>query len=241
MKPILEGGLYFLRLSDTHFYGGSTLSFKGRWREHLRTLKKGTHSNPIMQAVYDKHHRLDTEVLKACQDPAERLLLEQAWLDENYGTKGCVNICPIAESPMGGRIHTEESKAKMSKAKRGRILTEAHCKALSEAQKLRHSREGVSDETRKKISLKNRGMKRPDNAIRGLTQRGWNHTPETRAKISKNNSRSRAGKTHTPEAREKIKEARAKQVFSLDSLLKRGESMRKTWASRKAIKEEQPE
>lgn len=60
----LVGGIYVIRLSDTHYYGGRTGNFKRRWADHLRELREGRHNNRRMQRVFDIHGRFDPDVVR---------------------------------------------------------------------------------------------------------------------------------------------------------------------------------
>jgi predicted GIY-YIG superfamily endonuclease len=48
-----KGGIYVIRLSDTHYYGGRTVDFKKRWADHHRKLRAGLHYNFRMQRVFE--------------------------------------------------------------------------------------------------------------------------------------------------------------------------------------------
>ena len=89
--PPKGGGLYVIWLSDTHYYGGRAKSFRGRWRRHLRHLRRGDHINPHMQAVFNQHGRFEPVVISVCP-LGEQESIEQAWLDEHYGKTGCMNL-----------------------------------------------------------------------------------------------------------------------------------------------------
>lgn len=111
----LLGGLYQIRLSDTHFYGGRTFCFKNRWADHLKNLKEGK-ANQYMQNVYNKYGRFEPEILEIL--PREKCIeAEQAWLDKHYRTPGCVNLNPSACGG-DGRKSSEETRARMSAAMR---------------------------------------------------------------------------------------------------------------------------
>lgn len=111
-----QGGLYLLRLSDTHYYGGRAAHFRARWRRHLTALEKGSHPNPYMQAVFDKEQQFEPEVL-AVLDPDQRIPAEERWLRDHFGKKGCLNL---SQSPVNNTHVSAEARAKISKAHKGR-------------------------------------------------------------------------------------------------------------------------
>lgn len=111
------GGLYIVRLSDTHYYGGRARDFKFRWRSHLRDLRAGHHENPRMQAVYNKYGRFEPEVLRVLS-PEEQESAEQEWLDANFRKPGCVNLSPFSVGGCDGR--SAETRARMSKTRASR-------------------------------------------------------------------------------------------------------------------------
>ena len=104
------GGLYIIWLSETHYYGGRTTSFKRRWRTHLRHLLSGTH-NAHAQNVFNKYGVFKPQVLQLL-DRDEHVEAEQEWLDANYRKEGCVNISPhatgMAPPNMHARVHARE-------------------------------------------------------------------------------------------------------------------------------------
>lgn len=234
-----HGGVYVIWLSDQHYYGGSTKSFRWRWYEHLRTLKNGTHKNPHMQAVFNQHRHFEPSIIEVITDRDPRIEAEQGWLDTHFGKVGCVNICAQAiAAPMEGRTHSAESRRKMSDAKRGKRLPKAHRQALSEAQKRRHAKDGGhSEETRKRISESLQGTQRPDVADRNRASAGWKHTEEALTKISAaGRTGAFKGKSHSEETRQKISAALKGRSPSEETLRKRSESLKRAWARRKAAK-----
>jgi group I intron endonuclease len=102
--------------------------------------------------------------------------------------------------------HSEETKRKMSKAKKGRKLSKEHIESLKGRI--------VSEDTRKKISLIRMGMPRSEETKMKL--RGLVHTEETRAKISKANM----GRKLSDETKEKIRSARLGMKVSLETIAK---------------------
>ncbi len=105
-----KGGIYVIRLSPTHYYGGRTVCFRGRWRGHLRALEAGTHENRRMQAVYDIHKQFEPEVVIPRTEGLDLKEAEQRWLDENYGKTGCVNLIPTSDG--GGEKWSDAMREK---------------------------------------------------------------------------------------------------------------------------------
>ena len=108
LTPPKSGGLYVIRLSDTHYYGGRTKAFANRWSVHYRLLRDGKHFNAHAQAVFNQHGRFEPEVLHATSDEQEQRGLEGAWLQDNVGK--------------AGRKHSPETKQKISDARKARSL-----------------------------------------------------------------------------------------------------------------------
>lgn len=161
------GGLYLIRLSDTHYYGGRARSFHRRWWRHLKGLQEGRHPNPHMQAVFSQHHRFEPVVLLESPNEAEAIAAEQAWLDEHLGKPGCVNLSPNA---LGGNSinWTKERRAalssKMAEVQKGRTFTERHRANIAGAKRGQslpaearakigqaNSKRQVSEETRQRM------------------------------------------------------------------------------------------
>ena len=230
--PPFGGGLYVIRLSDTHYYGGRTKSFPTRWAVHYRLLRDGKHFNPHAQSVFDQHGRFEPEVVCVMSVDAQRAA-EQEWLDEHFGQHGCVNLSRSADGIHMGYRHTEVTRAKI----RARDFRDPdYRKKLSDAQKARH-REGCgfSEETRRKISEGNRGRIRPDTTERNRNNVGWKHTAEALAKISEaGRTGGSKGKTRSTETKARISESLKGRIPSEETLRKRSESLRRTWAARKA-------
>lgn len=121
-------------------YVGSAVSFKKRWREHRNSLKRGQHHSQFMQRTF--HARSDAfsfQVLLYCSID-NLLMYEQRFLD---AWKPEFNTSPVAGSqlgyrhtadtrkkmsmsrpkdfsPMTGKKHTEETKARISENRKGK-------------------------------------------------------------------------------------------------------------------------
>jgi hypothetical protein len=157
--PPTGGGLYIIWLSDTHYYGGRARSFRVRWRRHLRSLRRGTHSNPHMQAVFNRYGRFEPKVLVLSRSLDTQIEIEQEWLDRNHGKTGCLNLSPCAHG--GNGPHSEETRRRMT----GRSLSEAHRESLSKGQKRRWASRGSSEkktlEILRELSERRKGVPLP--------------------------------------------------------------------------------
>lgn len=127
--------------------------------------------------------------------------------------------------------HSEEAKAKMSKARKRFLLTPQGIKARAEASKFRKQfylnpeNQGLIAQMRRNQSeaQKGRVFSAETKAKISAAHMGKVLSEETRAKLaerSKGNSY-HLGYSHTEEAREKIRKARAKQVFTPEIYRKR--------------------
>ncbi len=177
----LLGGLYLIRLSDTHYYGGRTTCFKTRWKEHLYNLTYGQ-ANNRMQNVYNKYGRFEPEIIEIL--PKElQMEAEQAWLDAHFRQPGCVNLSPYAAGGCAG--HTTETKAKM------RISLASDPERLRRAQELlrsyrmkkgfKHSAASIEKNRRGHIGIK----QSPETIARRIASTtGLRRSPEIREKMS---------------------------------------------------------
>lgn len=155
-------------------YIGQSVDIERRWGEH-KTCKK---DYPLYHA-FEKYglENFKWDVLLEC--PEESLdFFEKAMIS------GYNSIAPCGYNLKDGGANgrsSEETKAKISAAKKGKTLSEEHCKNISAALKGK-PRSPFSEETRQKIS----------NAKKGKTRAP--HTAETKQKISEANK----GKTRAP-------------------------------------------
>lgn len=182
------GGLYILRLSDTHYYGGRATKFKRRWRNHLRELRAGTHDNIRMQRVFNIHGRFEPEVLRVLARD-EHQDAEQEWLDANFRKPGCVNINPSACG--GCESRSPETRAKMSETRRSRPDLVAQARAqLIRSNKARTGEER-SEAYKDALSRSLRGKTQSPEHVekRAESHRGRKNTEETKALMSKSAKR----------------------------------------------------
>lgn len=195
------GGLYLIRLSETHYYGGRTCDFRARWRYHKWRLLSGNHPNMFMQNVYNKYQMFETVILERVEDEGDRLRSEQRWLDANYGSLGCVNLSPSSDrGSTRGVKRTQEVRDKISAALTGRKHSPETLVALREAAARRWASTPMSDTTRTLMSKARKGRKNSDSARQKMSDaakaRGGNgpkaHTESTRQKMAESQKARRA-------------------------------------------------
>jgi group I intron endonuclease len=106
-------------------YIGQTVLLTQRWKRHQRELEDGCHHNPYLQRAVSKHGSDSYAYVVAEEVPVEELTeREQAWMDQLRAEGVTVyNIAPaVGPCRLPGYKHTQETKAKMSVARRGKKL-----------------------------------------------------------------------------------------------------------------------
>lgn len=128
----MTSGIYAIkqRYSGKAYYG-SSVNMPMRKRQHLYKLRRGTHSNRHLQSAWDLYGE-EAFVFEVVSEVAvEQLLaIEQDYLDANVGG---YNVAKNAESAALGLKWSVVSRQRFSASRRGRSLTEAHKRALSQA------------------------------------------------------------------------------------------------------------
>lgn len=139
----MKGGVYRItNLKNGKSYVGSSVDVNYRMSRHRHELRKGIHINKHLQAAWNKYGGSCFEfcVLLNCL-PKELLIYEQQQMSKYQAVEYGYNICEIAGNCLGvrrseemkekmkgntrgkerkGFIHSEETKRKMSVAKRGK-------------------------------------------------------------------------------------------------------------------------
>jgi len=176
-------------------YVGSARSIRRRWRRHVALLTTGAHHNRHLQRAWNKYgetaFRFDVVELV----PVGLLLdVEQRHIDEH---PDAFNIRREAGSNRGVKW-SEETKAKMSAAAKGRTAS-AEAKANMSAAGKRRMADPLA---RAKASAINKGrlVTAETRALIGARHKGMKHTAETKAAIGSKNR----GRVRSPEVRAKI-------------------------------------
>ncbi len=135
-------------------YIGQAFNISKRWKNHKLELNLNRHCNPYLQSAWNKHGSFNFEfsVLEYCEKDklTER---EQFWMDtyKSYNRILGYNLQSVAGGSMlgfkaseetkallsemrsGKELHNDESKAKISKALKGRVFSEETLKKMSES------------------------------------------------------------------------------------------------------------
>ena len=184
-------------LKPERIYIGSAIDTQKRWQSHLSNLKLNKHHSAKLQSHYNKYGEGDLlfRVLIEC-DTENLIATEQSFIDL-YNP--WFNMCPIAGSRLGV-ICSLETIQRMRESKKG--MTEETKKKMSESQIKRFK----SPDAIKKISEAHKGIIPSAETLkkRSIALTGKKRSPETNEKHSK----VMKGKVASEETRQKQREAK---------------------------------
>lgn len=136
MENVNQGIYKIVNTLNDHFYIGSAVNLTRRKARHFSELRNKRHNNRVLQAAWEKYGE-SAFVFVVVELVADKNLLyvaEDRWLKGHVGKKYCYNLGMAAISPMlglskersptWGYQHTEEAKAKIAAASRGRPVSE---------------------------------------------------------------------------------------------------------------------
>lgn len=218
-------------------YIGSTKDWKKRQLGHLSLLRRGMHHSPPLQNAWNKYGEVSFEfvMLLICK-PDDLLFYEQRAIDGYGSAVNGYNIAETAGRPTLGKPRSEETKAKLRAAFKGKPQPDwlrAKWSAMRKGQ-----RKGVplskpiTEETKAKISaaLKGRPLSEETKKKIGDAHRGMKRDPSVGEKI-----RARKFGVKRPQwVIDKVAAAHRGLKQSPETRAKRAESMRQAWAKRKA-------
>jgi group I intron endonuclease len=181
-------GIYVItNTTDDKVYIGSSHDIAFRLGAHKRDLKRNIHRNSHLQRAYNKFGSdyFQYGVLEVVDGESSLSLREQFWIDEYraYDRRYGYNLIREAEH----RMHSEETRARMSAAHKGVPHSPDHRLKIGAAHK----------------GLKMKPRTPEQRAQQSVRQRGRVHSPETRAKLSAV-QKGRKPKPASPETRAKI-------------------------------------
>lgn len=221
-------GVYQIRnKTNGKLYIGQTSRFNRRAKQHENDLKRGEHRNKRLQNSWNLHgsESFEFEVLHVVVDKEQRNAVEQELLTKHFGDD-CYNLrSDVTEPPSTWSHNPEETRRKMSEAKKGRTHSEETKRKMSEWQKgnpknqtfsvetrrkmseSQKCRPPASEETRKKIAASKLGKPRPEHVLQKLREAnlGRKLSEEHKQKLSE--SSAMRGKKLSAEHMEKLREA----------------------------------
>jgi len=179
-------------------YVGSPITHRAKWE--LESFTK-----EIIEVFSEHSHASDLEVSLIKKDLNKNLCL-----NENAGgvisRSACIKGGQKSAEKSRGKKRSKEIREKISNAKKGKKFSEAHIKALKEAE-----RPSITEEVIKK---------------RVATRKGYQHSEETKQKIGQSQkgkvipqtvreqiSKTLLGSSNSPETRKKISEANFGKVW----------------------------
>jgi group I intron endonuclease len=163
-------GIYkIINVVNNKFYVGSAVDFSKRKTKHWWSLRSQKHANKHLQSAWNKYgeEAFLFVVVEEIELGVDILAAETVWLKKHVGKEYCYNIGTEAiafgtglfgdKNGMWGKTftHTDEAKARISKASKGRVQTD------EEKAKRIKSMQGhfVTPSTRAKISASLSGEK----------------------------------------------------------------------------------
>lgn len=194
-------GIYSItHLPSGNVYVGSAVRLDKRFAQHYSALKRGAHTNIKLQRAWSKYGEASFSfaVIEYVQDVTTLIQQEQLWIDSLHALDG-YNVAPRAGSSLG-RTASEETRRKLSLAKKGRPLSIEHRAAL-----MGHT---CSEQTRLRIAVAHKGKSKVPHTtewriMMSAKMVGRKHTPATIAKMSI----AQKGRAVTDEARANMSQA----------------------------------
>ena len=212
-----NGYVYCLRFRSTQFYIGSSKNPEQRLIGHRKSCFSKKPNNKFMARVWKKFGEPTLYIISKV--PLALLQQEeQKFIDLVFGKEGCLNLNPHADRPIGwkGRVHSEETKAKMSASRIGRV----HSEEVKAKMSASHKGKVHSEEAKAKMSK----PKSPETRAKMSTaQKGHSVSEETKAKMSK---------PKNPETKAKMSAAQKGKVFTEEHKARMAESARQRWAKK---------
>lgn len=162
-KILTRSGIYkIVNLANGKCYVGSAVRFSSRKHGHFKRLREGWHHSPILQNAWRKHGEKCFEfvIVEFVDDVSLLILREQYWMDQLLPE---YNIAKFAGSNLGTKQTNPETFAKKSAIAKGKPKSEEHKRRIAESVRLAHQLNPrvISLEVRQKISISNKGKKKP--------------------------------------------------------------------------------
>jgi len=169
-------------------YGGRSGEIERRWQSHSSMLRRDKHHCEHLQNAWDLYGEdvFVFRILEVIEDPDERVVAEQAWLDKRHADKTCYNSA-ITAGPGGPR--SEETKQKIREARIGMEFTEEHKHNMSIAKMGNQNSLGYkhTDAAKHNMSIAkmgNQGARGNQNALGNQYWLGRKHADASKQKMS---------------------------------------------------------
>ena len=137
-------------IPNNKIYIGQTNNYKRRLQEHKSSLSRGVHENNILQKDYDRYslNKFGIEILDVVNTRKEALELEDYWINYYGGIENfsIYNKCDLhghnkdyknnqSKSQLGVHKISQEGRLKISKANKGKIISEKQKELIRKAAK----------------------------------------------------------------------------------------------------------
>ena len=181
------------KINKKCYVGQTTILFKYRFKQHIK-------SNSVIGKTLRKYGIDNFDKILIEDVPEEKLNELEIEYIQKYNSV-YPNGYNLTFGGEGGKL-SEETKKKMSEAKKGKHLSEEHKRKIGEANKLSLKGNHLSEETKRKISEAISGENNP--------MYGKHHSEEHKEKLSKAN----IGKHHSEETKRKMGKAHKGMCYS---------------------------
>jgi len=132
----MNQGIYkIINKRNDNFYIGSAVDLKRRRARHFSELRHNKHNNSHLQRAWNTYGEESFEfiIVELVESREDLYVAEDKWLSGHVGKQYCYNLGMAAISPMLGLCgelsptygyrHTEEAKAKIAAAGKGRAVS----------------------------------------------------------------------------------------------------------------------
>lgn len=161
-------------INGKQYVGKTVRSLNIRWREHVKAARENEPLSMLIVRAIKKYGKesFKHKILEECSNEDELNEREIFWIKELGTFGGGYNLTKGGDG-MSGYKHSDETRQKMSKTRKGRKLSPEHVRAVSEGQK---------GQKRPGMSKKRKGELNP--------MYGKGHSDEARKKISRSQYKS---------------------------------------------------
>jgi group I intron endonuclease len=244
-------GVYkWVNLKNGKAYVGSSKEMPRRIKFHEQALDRGDHQNKHLQDAWNKYGAVCFRVYIIEECVEERLLeVEQFWIDtlKSADREFGYNICPVAGATRGVKYSAERKRQcselhkehlrRLASSQRGvkrEPFSEEQKRHMSESGKGKHSRVQTPEEKAKRSATywsKTPAEREAIIAKRVAARAGYQHSPETKARMSDS---AKGPAETTKKGRDAWNTANSSRVRSDEEQRKRSQSLKASWAKRKA-------